>query len=497
LLLEVPGSRFQVPSQDNGAALSRHPIDDYTDEYLGIGFNLEPETWNLEQLLRLGIRYRLLVPLALLLVGVVGASLWSARVAARRAKERVAAQVRDVSQTLNGANYPLTPNVLEQMKSLSGAEFLLIQPDGSRVSTFSAGPVDVPSEESLVDSVDAGIGPVVRAAGVEYRCRRLALKRPNENAGAVVYIFYPESLLNEAIADAERPSLLGLLFGLVAVGLTFGIGQRLVARIRALERRTRQIAAGDFSPMPLPRANDELRDLTASVNEMADRLARLQQTVQTTERMRLTGQLATGLAHQLRNSVTGATLAVQVYLADHADNDTEALTVTLRQLAVMEANLRRFIDLGRSDAGPRKPCNIVAILTEVVELHRPRCKHAGIELRWDKHSDEAIVEGDPGQLADLFVNIVGNAVDAVGTDGHVTLSLQRADGRIAVEISDTGPGPPADLASRLFEPFVSGKPEGIGLGLAVARHASIAQGGDITWRREAGRTVFRVELPSA
>jgi signal transduction histidine kinase len=446
--------------------------------------------------LRLGIRYRLLVPLALLLVGVVGASLWSARVAARRAEERVAAQVRDVSQTLIGANYPLTPNVLEQMKSLSGAEFLLIQPDGSRVSTFAAGPVDVPSEQSLADSVDAGIGPVVRAAGDEYRCRRLVLKRPNENAGAVVYIFYPESLLKEAIADAERPSLLGLLFGLVAVGLTFGIGQRLVARIRALERRTRQIAAGDFSTMLLPKANDELRDLTASVNEMAEKLARLQQTVQTTERMRLTGQLAAGLAHQLRNSATGAKLAVQVYLADHAGNNTEALTVTLRQLALMEANLRRFIDLGRFDAGPRKPCNLVAILTDVVELHRPRCKHVGIEMRWDPPTAEAIVDGDPGQLADLFVNLIGNAVDAVGTGGEVAVSIQVANGKLLVEISDSGPGPPAELASRLFEPFVSGKPEGIGLGLAVARHAAIAQGGDITWRRDSGRTVFRVELPA-
>jgi signal transduction histidine kinase len=445
---------------------------------------------------RLGIRYRLLLPLTLLLVGVVGASLWSARVAARRAEERVTAQVRDVSQTLIGANYPLTPNVLEQMKSLSGAEFLLIQPDGSRISTFAAGPVDVPSEESLADSVDAGIGPVVRAAGGEYRCRRLVLKRPNENAGAVVFIFYPESLLNEAIADAERPSFLGLLFGLVAVALTFGIGQRLVTRIRALERRTRQIAAGDFSTMPLPRANDELRDLTASVNEMAEKLARLQQTVQTTERMRLTGQLAAGLAHQLRNGLTGAKLTVQVYMADRAGNDTEALTVTLRQLDVMEANLRRFIDLGRSGAGPGKPCNLMAILTDVVELHRPRCKHAGIDLRWDPSTAETIVEGDPGQLADLFVNLIGNAIDAVGTRGEVAITLQVASGRIAVDVCDTGPGPPAELAARLFEPFVSGKPEGIGLGLAVARHAAIAQGGDITWRREGGRTVFRVELPT-
>ena len=288
---------------------------------------------------------------------------------------------------------------------------------------------------------------------------------------------------------------MGSFFGLIAVGLTFAIGQRLVGRIRALERRTRQIAAGDFSPMPLPRADDELRNLTASVNEMADRLARLQQAVQTTERLRLTGQLATGLAHQLRNGVTGAKLAVQVYLAEHADGDAEALAVTLRQLAHMEANLRRFIDLGRPGAGRRDTVDLAALVTDVVELHRPRCKHVGIELEWEPPDRAIRVVGDAGQLADLFANLVGNAVDAVGAGGEVIVTLAPAEQGAVVEVADTGPGPPPDVAARLFEPFVTGKPEGIGLGLAVARHAAEAHGGRVAWRRDGGRTVFRVELP--
>jgi signal transduction histidine kinase len=311
----------------------------------------------------------------------------------------------------------------------------------------------------------------------------------------VAYIFYPESLLEEAIADAQRPSLLGLLFGLVAVGLTYGIGQRLVGRIRALERRTRQIAAGDFSTMPLPRAADELRDLTASVNDMAERLARLQQAVQTTERLRLTGQLASGLAHQLRNSATGAKLAVQVFLAEHPGGDPEALGVTLRQLTLMEANLRRFIDLGRPGAGKRESVSLPVLLTDVVELYWPRCKHAGIELRWDPLSGDVQIDGNAGQLGDLFANVIGNAIDAAGTGGEVTVTLDGSGEIPTVEVSDTGPGPPAELAGRLFEPFVTGKPEGIGLGLAVARHAAEAHGGTISWRRENGRTTFRVELP--
>jgi signal transduction histidine kinase len=443
---------------------------------------------------QIGIRYRLLIPLGLLLVGVVGASLWIAHVAARRAEERVAGQVGNISQTLSKGTFPLKRPVLEQVKSFSGAEFLFVPANEPPLTTFTTGIPEVPSDAAFAESPESSIGPLVRVHGEEFRCRRLVLREPHPDSGGTVYIFYPEALLKEAIADAERPSLLGLLFGLGAVGLTFGIGQRLVGRIRALEKRTRQIAAGDFSPMPLPYAKDELRDLTVSVNDMAERLAKLNQAVERTERLRLTSQLASGLAHQLRNGVTGAKLSVQVYLSEHAEEDTEALDVTLRQLNLMESNLRRFIDLGRPGSGKREACSLTRILSEVVELHRPRCKHAGIELLWDPPDYEYVIVGDAGQLADLFVNLVGNAVDALGSSGEVSITVRRAGERIVVEVSDSGPGPPPEVASRLFEPFVTGKPEGIGLGLAVARHAAEAHGGGIAWRREKGRTIFRVEL---
>jgi len=111
---------------------------------------------------------------------------------------------------------------------------------------------------------------------------------------------------------------LAKLPGTVRILLARGVGrgQLLLARglsrrIRELERRTRLIAAGDFSPMPLPTRDDELRDLARSVNDMAERLAQLQEAARKTERLRLLGQVSGGLAHQLRNGVTGARLAVQ------------------------------------------------------------------------------------------------------------------------------------------------------------------------------------------
>src|SRR5205823_4546358 len=126
-----------------------------------------------------------------------------------------------------------------------------------------------------------------------------------------------ESLWRDARWGAIWPSLgLGASVGLVAMGLAVGQARRVSGRVRELERRARLIAGGDFSPMPLPGRDDEVRDLGRSINEMAQRLAQFQKTAAAAERLRLLGQVSGGLAHQLRNGLTGARLAVQLYLRE-------------------------------------------------------------------------------------------------------------------------------------------------------------------------------------
>jgi nitrogen-specific signal transduction histidine kinase len=75
-------------------------------------------------------------------------------------------------------------------------------------------------------------------------------------------------------------------------------------------------------------------------------------------------------------------------------------------------------------------------------------------------------------------------------------SATTEDSSFILEVIDTGPGPPPDIAAKLFEPFVTGKEVGIGLGLAVAKQAAESHGGRLTWERRDGRTVFRIELPA-
>jgi signal transduction histidine kinase len=451
--------------------------------------------------LRWRIRYQLLLPLLLLLLGVVGLSVWMAIAAAERARGDIEGRVRGVASVLSEKEIPLRPNILLMVKGLSGADYLLVRRDGERLSTLEEVPTQTPEAAVCEQWQALRLGPPVRVGQRTYLCGAIRLQR-SPNTGDTLYILYPESLWKDARWQAVWPFLvLAGSAGLASVVLAVGLGWRVGGRIQDLERRTRLIAGGDFSPMPLPRSDDEIRDLARSVNEMAQRLAQFQETAQRTERLRLLGQVGGGLAHQLRNGLTGARLAVQLFIRESAGStDTAALEVALRQLTLLEAHLKRFLDLGKQDSGQRQPCSLTSLTAEAVDLLRPQCRHAGIDLRWQRPAEEAVVLGDSGQLAQLVLNVLGNAVEAAGPGGWVEVRLGRGEGlqgRVWLVIEDSGPGPPPQVAGRLFEPFVTGKPEGVGLGLAVARQVAEAHGGTLAWDRAAAHTTFRIELPAA
>src|SRR5262249_52953519 len=121
--------------------------------------------------MRWSIRYQLLVPLLTLLLGVVGISTWSALASAGRARQQIETQVRHVARTLSESSFPLKENVLEQMKGLSGAEFLLAGSDGSRLATLPAGGVQLPVADAVVDHWQTlQLGPRMAVAGTVYLC---------------------------------------------------------------------------------------------------------------------------------------------------------------------------------------------------------------------------------------------------------------------------------------------------------------------------------------
>jgi signal transduction histidine kinase len=457
--------------------------------------------------MRWSIRTQVLVPVLALLLGVVGLGTWMAYAGAQRAvRQQVETQVRNMAGVLGQPRFPLNASVLDQVRGLSGAEYVVVHDDGRRLTTLTADPGDVlPLENAAADWRALRLGPPVVVAGKSYLCSGVRLQRTGES-GATLFILYPQEQWQQAMNEAVRPVIwLGLAGSLLAVGLAVVVATHLSRRVRELQRRTHLIAAGDFSPMPLTRWHDELRDLAQAVNDMAAKLAQLQDTVQKSERLRLLGQVGGGLAHQLRNGVTGARLAVQLHLRECPTNgEREALDVALRQLSLVESKLRRFLDLGQADTQPHQPCSMRELINEAVALLAPQCRHQRVTMLWQPPAAEAVVLGNAGQLGHLLLNVLTNAMEAAGPGGRVEVRMKNEERRTqngelcaecVVEVLDSGAGPPKDVAERLFEPFVTGKPEGIGLGLAVAKQVVEGHGGRIEWQREDEMTCFRFAVP--
>ncbi|HVC98700.1 MAG TPA: HAMP domain-containing sensor histidine kinase [Pirellulales bacterium] len=454
--------------------------------------------------MRWPIRHQILLPFAgMMLVAVAGVSVLNAFLATRHAEERIDEQVRGVAGTLLDSNFPLTDAVLAVMRGLSGAEFVLTD-DKGRVAASRPWTATFPPIVPVGSVRELRLGPPHEIDGTRYFVAALKMTGPRmsgrgpHSGPLVLHILYPEGHWRANRRAAAWPPL---AVGAAALALSAlvaaAVAGRLSRPIARLRRQVNRLAEGDFHTVPLPGRDDELRDLASGVNQLAEQLDEMRRVIRRTERLALLGQLAGGLAHHLRNDVTGARMAVQLHQRSCRADDQESLDVALRQLALTEEHLQRFLAAGQPQEPRRVTCEIESIVSQVVRLVEPSCRHRKVDLQVVAGPGTACtLEADPDQLRHVLMNLVLNAVDAVAGGGWVRLESSHDDSHGArVRVLDGGPGPPAEFVERLFEPFSTTKPEGVGLGLAVARQVAESHGGTLTYRRLDAATCFELTLP--
>ncbi len=435
-----------------------------------------------------------------------GVSAWvGSRWARRDEHERLARVVA----TLTDASFPLQENVLQKMAGLSGADFVVWDPQ-QQVQAATL-PLNAEIRERLKAVPETGpLSDLSSNPRVEIRGRDfLTVKVPFRRSPArplSLLVLYPEDRWWTATRAAIFPPLIaGGVTALVAIAFTTWWATRFVRPIARLNRQSGEIANGVFQPLPLPTRDDELRDLTLSINRMVEQLTRYEQQVRRSERLKTLGQLGAGLAHQLRNWLTGARLALQLHAREcPLGPKAESTDVALRQIILMDSYLQRFLTLGAASSEVDKvpafcDCSLTPLIDEVLSLIRPRCRHAGVDLQWLPPADPITISADHDDLQQLLVNLLLNGVEAAArstTPAWVKVELQSiTKDRVRVRVLDSGPGPTPEIAQQLFEPFVTDKPDGTGLGLAVARQIVESHHGELRWHREADATCFEVELP--
>lgn len=454
--------------------------------------------------MRYPIQRQLLWPmLQVVLLGSTVTALLAAWLGLRAVQRSERERLQQIAGTLTDAGFPLTDAVLKRMSDLSGARFVTLDHAGAVLHAsqeISAHDQEQIARLPLNSKRDESYGdqPVTLSPG-DFRAVRIAVRSTAAPTSSLVILTSQEHWNDLAWRAALPPLIAGLLSSTIAGLIAVVLSRRFVRRIHALADRAAVLADGQFDRQPLPVVDDELRDLAVALNTAAEKLDRYETQVRQGERLQTLGRLGAGMAHQLRNAITGARMALDLHTAElPAATDRESLAVAVRQLALMEAYLQRFLTLGRGETPVPRDVNLPALVSDTLQLVEPMCQHHGIGVTWQPPAEPMSIPADAASLRQLMLNLLINAIEAVqalpAAQRKIGVDVTSGNEGVQLSIWDHGAGPSADIAKQLFEPFVTDKPDGTGLGLAVALEIAQAQGGGIQWRRESGRTCFEVTL---
>lgn len=451
------------------------------------------------------LRRQFLVPLVSLLLLISLTVTFSAqRYAVRSARIATESRLRDLLELCKLERFPLTESVLGQIGEFADCKLQIVSNVevtdklfdvmGEDLNRYDGFAIELPPSQSVFETTST-------------RRFLLALTSPRDRLERAAQAFW-------------LPMATGILSTL-AVGIAaLWIANRMVRRLELLERQVQRIAQGDYShgvdqqsdSRTGPRdasSKDSIASLTRTINAMSQQLDKAQGEIAKAERARLINVLASGMAHQLRNSLAGALLLLQTMLK-RLTNPPDEIPFAIQQIQLAEESIRRLLTISRPGR------HVEDQPMSIAEIHRQlECYIQSIvshhQLQWRIRCDSADPTIDLGRIVPAGSSVVSSllnlAMNAIEAHLETSKGAEASSGEISgiVEcvyrfdpkdemhhwiLRDDGPGPDPAIASQMFDPFVTGKREGVGLGLPTASMLAKQLGGDLQWRRSNGWTEF-------
>ena len=299
---------------------------------------------------------------------------------------------------------------------------------------------------------------------------------------------------------------IGVLGTVAGTLLGYAAARGVRSSIQRLQVQVRDAAGklgGPSSEIVVTREGDlgelhaQMGHLLGQVEGVVETMQRQEREILRAEQLAAVGQLAAGVAHEIRNPLTAIKMLVQVARTAGEPLPPEDLAVIETEVRRMERSLQSFLDYAR----PVKPCrrdtDLVAVIDRTLELVRGRATQQKVAVRFDRPAGPTPAIADAEQLKQVFVNLTMNALDAMPTGGELRVRMaERPGGVWLFEVTDTGAGVAPQVADKLFQPFASGKETGLGLGLVLSRRIVEDHGGTLTLaNRAAGGAAALVTLP--
>jgi two-component system, NtrC family, sensor histidine kinase HydH len=241
-----------------------------------------------------------------------------------------------------------------------------------------------------------------------------------------------------------------------------------------------------------------VRDLRQQETRLANNVLELEQTRERLlqeERLAAVGRFSSAIAHEIRNPVAMISSSIATAKQLSGAEREEMFEIASAEAARLVTLTTEFLDYARPRTPSLEPTSLADTIHYITDASRAHARQKGLQIEV-KVSDLLEVEADPGQLQQALMDLVLNAVDAAPANTLITLTAQRTDHRVCIDVENSGDPIPEPAVERIFEPFFTTKTQGTGLGLAIARNIARAHGGDLAMTMNGPQRIcFSMILP--
>ena len=309
----------------------------------------------------------------------------------------------------------------------------------------------------------------------------------------------PERHIVLLVAGAGAVAICGALL----VVLTYTVQRPMVE----LQQKIAQLGSGDLTvSVSFAHRNDEIGDLGRNFNQMVEQLRENREEIERLHRTQMSraehfatlGEMATGLAHEIRNPLAGIAGVIEIIGRDLPTTSPARLVVkdVRQEIARINHIVTDLLQTARPHPPKVRKSDLNTTVEHAVMLGRQQAQSKSIEISLHKNPSLPEVEHDSDQIHQVLLNLMLNALQAIDVNGKIAVTLELRGNTAVIEVTDNGRGIPPDLLPNIFRPFFTTKGEGTGLGLSLARRIVEEHQGRIDVTSAVGKgTTFAVVLP--
>ena len=395
------------------------------------------------------------------------------------------------------AGYRVDPVVAQTLKEATNSEFLFIAAGRDIASTLNpratAAVMESIAKTPAAQRVSDGV--------VWYAPLRTPLLDIAGNRVGDICILRSFESVRRRIADlSTNIILLWLLAITVGLGLTYLLARRIVEPIKQLDRAAAEVARQNYAIEVEVTSRDEMGRLARTFNNMCASIRQAREDLIRQERISTIGRLSGSIVHDLRNPLAAIYGGAEMLV----DGDLPPIHVKRLAGNIYRASrriqelLQDLLDVSRGKGRPPEICRLRDVASAACDSLTATAEAQGVNVRL-AIAPEIELPLEAGRMERAFVNLIGNALEAMPEGGEVRISAALEGDSVLVQVEDDGPGIAPEIRSQLFQPFVSaGKRNGLGLGLALTRQTVLEHGGDLWVESMPGRgACFKFRLPGA